>query len=156
MTHTRKNTKQCSRNAQQCGRGMQTYSAPPLQRGYGMAIYRGRAMQRGHGLGGLFKGLFRIAAPIIKRTLVPLGKRALKAVGKRALKAGAHAVKDIVEDRVNVKDALKNRAVEVIDPRNYTINTGTRKRTANRPNATSQKKAKRRNKKIDAPHFKKP
>ena len=89
---------------------MQTYSAPSLQRGYGMAIYRGRALQRGHGLGGLFKGLFRIAAPIIKRTLVPIGKRALKAVGKRALEAGAHAVKDIVEDKVSVKDALINRS----------------------------------------------
>ena len=133
---------------------MQTYSAPPLRRGYGMAIYRGRALQRGHGLGGLFKGLFRIAAPIIKRTLVPIGKRTLKAVGKKALKAGARAVKDIVEDKVSVKDALKNRAAEVVDPRNYTINTGTRKRTTNRSNATSQKKAKRRSKKIDAPRFK--
>ena len=155
MTHTRKNTKQCSRDAQQCGRGMQTYSAPSLQRGYGMSIYRGRALQRGHGLGGLFKGLFRIAAPIIKRTLVPIGKRALKAVGKRALEAGAHAVKDIVEDKVSVKDALKNRAVEVIDPRNYTINTGTRKRKANISSNTPQRKVKRRRKTIIAPHLSK-
>ncbi len=113
-----------------------------------------KSVATGHGLGGLFKGLFRIAAPIIKRTLVPIGKRALKAVSKKALKAGARAVKDIVEDKVSVKDALKNRAAEVIDPRNYTINTGTRKRTTNRSNATSQKKAKRSNKKIDAPYLK--
>ena len=147
--------KQCSGNVQQYGRGMQTYSAPPLQKGYGMAIYRGRALQRGHGLGGLFKGLFRLAAPIIKRSIVPIGKRALKAVGKKALKAGANAVKDIVEDNVSVKNALKNRAAEVVDPRNYTINTSTRKRKANRSSTTSQKKAKRNKKYIDAPHYSK-
>ena len=143
--------KQCSGNVQQRGRGMQTYSAPPLQRGYGMAIYRGRALQRGHGLGGLFKGLFRLAAPIIKRSIVPIGKRALKAVGKKALRAGASAVQDIVENKVSVKDALKNRAAEVIDQSNYTINTGTRKRKANRSKAALKKKAKCRDKDIVAP-----
>ena len=116
-----------------------------------MAIYRGRALQRGHGLGGLFKGLFRLAAPIIKRSIVPIGKRALKAVGKKALRAGASAVQDIVENKVSVKDALKNRAAEVIDPRNYTIYTGTRKRKANRSNAALKKKARRRDTDIVAP-----
>ena len=119
-----------------------------------MAIYRGRVLQRGLGLGGLFIGLFRLAAPIIKRSIVPIGKTALKAVLK-ALKAGANAVKDIVEDNVSVKDALKNRAAEVVDPRNYTINTSTRKRKANRSSNTSQKKAKRNKKYIDAPHYSK-
>ena len=72
-----------------------------------MAIYRGRELQRGHGLGGLFKGLFRLAAPIIKRSKVRIGKRALKAVGKKVLRAGASAVQDIVENKVSVKDGLK-------------------------------------------------
>ena len=37
------------------------------QRGYGdMRVFRGQALQRGHGSGGLFKGLMRVAMPLMK------------------------------------------------------------------------------------------
>ena len=80
------------------------------QRGYG--IYRGRALQRGHGLGGIFKGLFRMAAPLLKKA----GKKALRTVGKRALKAGANALTDIAEKRATPKQALKSRVKEILVP----------------------------------------
>ena len=53
---------------QQKGRGIKTYATQSLKKGYvmGGTIFRGRALQRGHGIGGLFRGLFRIAAPMIK------------------------------------------------------------------------------------------
>ena len=80
------------------------------QRGYG--IYRGRALQRGHGLGGIFKSLFRMATPILKK----VGKKALRTVGKRALKAGANALTDIAEKRASPKEAVKSRAKQIIFP----------------------------------------
>ena len=80
------------------------------QRGYG--IYRGRALQRGHGLGGIFKSLFRMAAPVLKKA----GKKALRTVGKRALKAGANALTDIAEKRASPKEALKSRAKQIVFP----------------------------------------
>ena len=122
------------------------YSAPSLQRGYGMAIYRGNALQRGHGLGGLFKGLFRTAAPIIRRT----GKKILKSVGQRALKAGANVLSDIAEYRASPKEALKSRVKEIFVPPN-TINKSAPEKTVI---SKSKPKGKVRRRPVKAPFMK--
>ncbi len=125
-------------NTRQRGHGISTFKAQrPLQRGYGMPGFRGAPLQRGHGIGGLFKGLFRIAVPIIRRSLAPIARRglkaaaksALKSAGKKALKASAYALKDVAEDKATLREALQNRASEAL---NYsvgtTINSGAAKR----------------------------
>ena len=124
----------------QTGNGISTFQAQSsLQRGYGMTGFRGAPLQRGHGIGGLFKGLFRIAVPIIRKSLAPIARRglkaaaksALKSAGKKALKASAYALKDVAEDKATLKEALKNRANEALNSGIATINTGARKRKSN-------------------------
>lgn len=48
------------------------------QAGSGMPFYVGSKQQRGHGLGSILSGLFKSAAPILKKGLSSLGKNALK------------------------------------------------------------------------------
>ena len=48
------------------------------QAGHGLPGFQGSRFQRGHGLGSLFKGLFRLATPLLKKGAVELGKTALK------------------------------------------------------------------------------
>lgn len=128
------------------------YTAPPLQRGYGMSIYRGNALQRGHGLGGLFKGLFKLAAPIIRRTAVRVGKKALKTVGKRALKAGANVLTDIADKKATPKEAIIKHAKEIIIPPKG-INTSRRKTKPNTLKKTAKSKVKK-GKTVIAPRMK--
>ena len=147
----------------QKGRGSSKFIAPSLQRGYGMAIYRGRALQRGHGLGGLFKGLFRIAVPIIRRSLVPIAKRglkaaaksALKAAGKKALKTSAYILKDMAEDNLTLKEAVQNRTAEAFNSNQNTINRGAPKRKPITTKKSLKSKVKRKNtRNIIAPELK--
>ena len=117
-----------------------------------MSVYRGRAIQRGHGLGGLFKGIFRVAVPILRKTVLKAGKKALKKMGKRALKAGYGAIKDVTEDRENLRDALQKRALEIVNPppqQTKTINRAPKRKKSikrGRPLSSKVKAAK-----IDAP-----
>ena len=62
-------------------------------------VFRAHPLQRGHGLGGLFRGLFRTIAPVLKKGLVR--------VGQHALKAGSNALEDISSNNTSIKDALK-------------------------------------------------
>ena len=124
----------------QRGKGIRAFQTKnALQRGYGMAVFRGESLQRGHGFGGIFKGLFRIAlpiirkimvkvAPVIKRTLVSAGKKALKSAGKRALKAGAHAVMDMTAQPGSFKETVRDEAVGAME----SINRSGSKRKASR------------------------
>ena len=61
-------------------------------------MFRGAPLQRGHGLGGLFKTLFRVAVPVIRRA-APIAKKVSLRVGKsaakRAAKAGAKVIHDV-------------------------------------------------------------
>ena len=139
--------------ASQCGNGLNnSFKARSLQRGYGMSVYRGRPIQRGHGLGGLFKGIFRVAVPILRKTVLKAGKKALKKMGKRALKAGYGAIKDVTEDRENLRDALQKRALEIVNPppqQTKTINRAPKRNKSikrRRPLSSKVKTAK-----IDAP-----
>jgi hypothetical protein len=38
-------------------------------------VFRGPAMQKGYGVGGLFKGLARSFAPVLKRSRIAAGKK---------------------------------------------------------------------------------
>ena len=137
--------------ASQRGSGTNSFKAQSLQRGYGMSVYRGRPVQQGHGLGGLFKGIFRIAVPIIRRTVLKAGKKALKTIGKRALKAGYGAIKDVAHDREKLRDALQKRALEIGNPppQQKTINRTPKRKITNRRKKPPRGKAK--STKIDAP-----
>ena len=127
-----------------------SFKAQSLQRGYGMSVYRGRGVQRGHGLGGLFKGIFRVAVPIIRRTVLKAGKKALKTIGKRTLKAGYGAIKDVAHDRENLRDALQKRALEIVNPpQRKTINRAPKRKRSIRRKKPLRGKAK--STKIDAP-----
>ena len=44
------------------------------QVGGGQSIYTGRRYQRGHGLGNLLGSLFRIVAPMLRKSAISLGK----------------------------------------------------------------------------------
>ena len=127
------------------------YTAPSLQHGYGMAIYRGNALQRGHGLGGLFKSLFKLAAPIVRRTAVRAGKKALKTVGRRALKAGANVLTDIADKKATPKEALIRRAKQVVLPPK-SINTSKRKTKSSTLEKTTKSEVQKR-KHIIAPRM---
>ena len=50
-------------------------------------------MQRGYGLGGLLKGLFRAAVPLLKQ--------GAKVVGRTALKTGAQVAGDVLQGQNN-------------------------------------------------------
>ena len=69
-----------------------------LMQGYGMNAYSGIPYQRGAGLGGLFRGLFRVAAPIFRRAL-PFLKNVGLDLGKRAVEAGADIIGDVNEGK---------------------------------------------------------
>ena len=148
----------------QRGRGISTFKAQrSLQRGYGMPHFRGAPLQRGHGIGGLFKGLFRIAVPIIRKSLAPIARRglkaaaksALKAAGKKALKASAYALKDVAEDKATLREAIQNRASEALNSHAATINRGAASRKTNTPARRSKgkvlKKRKKNSQRIVAP-----
>ena len=48
------------------------------QAGHGLPGFQGMRFQRGHGLGGMFKGLLRLATPLLKKGAVELGKTSLR------------------------------------------------------------------------------
>lgn len=140
----------------QRGHGIRRYIAPPLQRGYGYGIiHRQGGAQRGHGIGGLFRGLFRIAAPIIKKTILPLGKKALKTVGKRVMKAGVRAAKKVVTKKSSLKNAIKEGVREVINARQGRENKSINRRQEKRKPITRKKSpknnVKRKTRKVIAP-----
>ena len=144
------NNKMVKTRASQRGNGTNSFKAQSLQRGYGISVYRGRSMQRGHGLGGLFKGIFRVAVPILRRTVLKAGKKAIKTLGKRALKAGYGAIKDVAHDRENLRDALQKRALEIVNPpQQKTINRAPKRKRPIKRKKPLQGKAK--STKINAP-----
>ena len=85
------------------------------QYGGSVLVFRGRPLQRGHGLGGLFKTLFRVAVPVVRRA-APIAKRVAKTIGKEAVKrvkkTSAKVLDDVISNRSTLKEALKERAQE--------------------------------------------
>ena len=70
---------------------------------YRLPAFKGAARQRGDGIGGIFKGLTRTFAPVVKKDLLSLGKLTLQS-GNQEL--------DKVRRGEDVKVAIKRRAVE--------------------------------------------
>lgn len=89
------------------------------QAGGQLPVFRGAAYQRGHGLGGyasgqsgggiadFFKGLFRIALPLVKK----MGF----ALGKQTLASGADIINDLETSRQPVRQVFKRRVNEAGD-----------------------------------------
>ncbi len=73
------------------------------QKGYGMQIYSGVPYQRGSGIGSFFKGLFRLAWPVLKQ--------AGKAIAGESLRSAADVTGDVIKGE-NWKKAAKKRALE--------------------------------------------
>ena len=67
--------------------------------------YSGAAFQKGHGVGGLFRGLFRMAIPLMKSVGASLGRRAVK--------AGVALAGDALRGR-NMKEAVKTRLGQTV------------------------------------------
>ena len=71
------------------------------QKGMGLKVFEGGSIQKGHGLGGIAKGLFRIAIPLAKKLIT---KKTMKNLGKHALKHGlAFATKEFHEKAKQAK-----------------------------------------------------
>ena len=85
-----------------------------VQYGEGITrVFRAQPLQRGHGLGGLFRGLFRTIAPVLKKGLVR--------VGQHALKAGSNALEDVATNNTSIKEALKKHVkneIQLVNPIN--------------------------------------
>lgn len=71
------------------------------QSGRGYPVYAGRRYQRGHGLGSILGGLFKAAAPLLKKGATFLGKEALK--------TGLNVASDALQGE-NVGQAIQKRA----------------------------------------------
>lgn len=71
--------------------------------GRGVPYFAGPVYQRGHGLGGLFRGLFRFAMPLIKQ--------GARTVGRQALQTGMQVAGDMLENRP-FKESVKSRVRE--------------------------------------------
>ena len=114
------------------------------QYGGRVLVFRGAPLQRGHGLGGLFKTLFRVAVPVIRRA-APIAKRVAMRVGKsaakRAAKAGAKVLEDVATNRSTLKESLKERAQEAaLNAAMDAINKSASKGTSNTPVKHAKKK----------------
>ena len=70
------------------------------QVGSGGAAFAGARYQRGHGLGGIFRGLFRAATPLLKRGAMVLGKQIIR--------SGGRVARDVAAGK-NLKQALRHR-----------------------------------------------
>ena len=63
------------------------------QAGEGLLGFQGTKYQRGSGLGSILTGLFRVAAPLLKKGAIALGKQALKkgiSMASNYLEEGRH------------------------------------------------------------------
>ena len=105
----------------------------------GMKSFRGPAMQKGYGLGGLFKGLARSFALVLKRSLIT--------AGKKDLKTGVEVLGDVARGE-KVKDSVKKRAKQNVQEI-FTINDARKKATISRKRAIRRKGSKTKKSRID-------
>ena len=81
------------------------------QQGHGMPVFRGSLWQMGHGqmgygLGNLFRGLAKVATPLVKR--------GAKTLGKIVATTGANLLGDVAAGK-NVKEAVKAHGLEAVN-----------------------------------------
>jgi hypothetical protein len=149
--HVRNNTTKQKRVMAKPKRTQSKRARRVQQYGGRVTVFRGAPLQRGHGLGGLFKTLFRVAVPLIRRA-APIVKRvavrAGKSVAKRAVKAGARVINDVASNQSTLKDALKNRAQEAaLQAAMDAINKGAPSRKASTPARKGKGKGNRQQRK---------
>ena len=97
-------------------------------------VFRTQPLQRGYGLGGLFRGLFRTIAPVLKKSLVR--------VGQHALKAGSNALGDVASNDSSFKDALKKhvkKEIQSVNPINRLLAAKNVSTPTRRKRSTSRK-----------------
>ena len=70
------------------------------QMGSGLPAFAGTKMQRGHGLGGILRGLVKVAMPVLKQ--------GAKKLGQSALKTGLHVAGEVARGKT-VKQAVKEK-----------------------------------------------
>lgn len=92
------------------------------QSGYGLPGFVGLPYQRGYGIGSFFRGLFRMAVPVLKKVA--------KIVGKQALAAGANIAGDVLRGQ-DFKESLKTHGREAAGT--ALEETGTLIRTGDEP-----------------------
>ena len=80
------------------------------QTGGALNYYQGAPYQNGYGFGGIFRSLFRAAAPLF-RSAAPLFKSGAKAVGKQLFHTGVDVLKDVTRGD-DIKLAAKRRFKE--------------------------------------------
>ena len=122
-----------------------------------VTVFRGAPLQRGHGLGSLFKTLFRVAVPILRRA-APIVKRvavrAGKSVAKRAVKAGARVLKDVATKPSMLKDSLKQQAQEAaLNAAMDAINKSASPQKANTPARKGKGKQRKQRRRTNAPRL---
>ena len=100
------------------------------QYGRGFPVFVGQPSQHGYGLGGIFRGLFSKAIPILKRGITR--------VGERALTAGARALVDVGKNDTSLKTAMKRQIENRINALN-----GINRATVSRK-STIQRRARKR------------
>ena len=127
------------------------------QYGGRVLVFRGAPLQRGHGLGGLFKTLFRVAVPVLRRA-APIVKRTALRVGKaatkRAAKAGSQVIKDVATNKSTLKEALKQRVQEAaLDAAAEVINKGVVSQKVNTSRRKSKSQQVKRKRKTNAPRL---
>lgn len=111
------------------------YKPGPFNRGHNslLPVYAGHI--RGFGLGGLIRGLFKSAVPLLK----PIAKT----VGKSLLKTGGRIAKDVILDKKNFKSALKRRAGESLED---LVSKATAPSTKKRHKTTTSNKSRKKTK----------
>ena len=125
--------------------------AQKFQYGGRITVFRGQPLQRGHGLGGIFRSLFRVAmpvirraAPIVKKVVVRAGRRVAKTAVKRAAEAGSQVLEDVVVNKRTLKDSLKQRAQEAaLNTALDAINKGSVKKRSNTSTNARKKKVRK-------------
>ena len=105
-----------------------------------MRVFRSsHSIQRGHGIGGLFRGLLRVAKPFVKKTLLN--------AGENALKIGAQTLNDMRENNRTPVDAIKNQ----LNRSQKTINRRAVKRKPVSSIKASKRKVARKLETVDIP-----
>ena len=107
-----------------------------------MRVFRSsQSIQRGHGIGGLFRGLLRVAKPFVKKTLLN--------VGEKALTMGAQTLNDMRENNTTPMNAIKKQFNRSKKP----INTRAKKRKSVSLSKPSKRKVARKLESVINPHL---
>ena len=109
------------------------------QMGRGLPAFAGTKVQRGHGLGGILRGLVKVAMPVLKQGAKKLGKSALKTgIDVAAEVARGKTVKEAVKEKIGgqrgrprktAKPAKRGRPKKVqkkgVPPKRVSLQKGT-------------------------------